>query len=104
VHDSGTLFRLALAHGPGGLSLRSAASWAGLTSVAQLSDVALRRRLRGAATWLGQIAGALLSQRSSSAAKLLSGRLPIVDGSSISHPGVIGTTWRLHAIFDRAMA
>jgi hypothetical protein len=64
VSDAATLLRLALAHGPGSLSLRSAAAWAGLTGVAQLSDVALRRRIRGAADWLGQIAGALLAQRS----------------------------------------
>jgi hypothetical protein len=59
VEDAETLLRLALAHGPGGLSLRSAAAWAGLTGVAHLSDVALRCRLRGAADWLGQIAGVL---------------------------------------------
>jgi len=66
VGDAATLLRLALVHGPGGLSLRSAAAWAGVSGVAQLSDVALRRRVRGAAEWLGQIAGALLSARSPS--------------------------------------
>ncbi len=45
VSDAATLLRLALAQGPGGLSLRSAAAWAGISGVAQLSDVALRRRL-----------------------------------------------------------
>lgn len=104
VGDAGTLLRLALAHGPGALSLRSAAAWAGLTGVAQLSDVALRRRLRGAADWLGQIAGALLSQRSSTAEGLLATRLRIVDGMSTSKAGDDGTTWRIHASFDPAAA
>ena len=34
VGDSATLLRLVLAHGPGGLSLRSAAVWAGSSGVA----------------------------------------------------------------------
>ena len=45
VSDAAILLRLALAHGSGGLSLRSAAAWAGISGVTQLSDVALRRRL-----------------------------------------------------------
>src|ERR687886_1580456 len=63
VRDGATLLRLAIAHGPGGLSLRSAASWAGVTGIARLSDLALRKRLRGCSEWLGQIAGALLHHR-----------------------------------------
>lgn len=104
VGDAGTLLRLALAHGPGALSLRSAAAWAGLTGVAQLSDVALRKRLRGAADWLGQIAGALLAQRSATIEGLPATRLRIVDGTSISRTGDDGTTWRIHASFDPATA
>ncbi len=106
VADAATLLRLALAHGPGGLSLRSAAAWAGLSGVAQLSDVALRRRLRGAATWLGQIAGALLATRVATATgdAVQHRRLRIVDGSSLSHPGADGTSWRLHAAYDPATA
>ena len=51
------------------------------------SDVALRRRLRGAADGLGQIAGALLSARLPSENAVRTERLRIVDGSSISHAG-----------------
>lgn len=103
VADGATLLRLALAHGPGGLSLRSAAGWAGVSGVAALSDVALRKRLRGAADWLGQVAGALLRTATVSAASVapLAGRLlRIVDGSSLSSPGATGTEWRLHADYD----
>lgn len=103
VADGATLLRLALAHGPGGLSLRSAAGWAGVSGVAALSDVALRKRLRGAADWLGQVAGALLRAAAGSAASVtpLAGRLlRIMDGSSLSSPGATGTEWRLHADYD----
>lgn len=104
MSDGATLLRLALAHGPGGLSLRSAAIWAGASGVAELSDVALRRRLRGAAGWLGQIAGALLTARLPSEHVVSTERLRIVDGSSISHAGADGTSWRLHAAYDPATA
>ena len=104
VGDAATLLRLALAHGPGGLSLRSAAAWAGVSGVAQLSDVALRRRLRGATAWLGQVAGALLSARAAAGDGVQHRRLRIVDGSSVSHPGADGTSWRLHAAYDPATA
>ena len=66
--------------------------------------MALRRGLRGAADWLGHIAGALLSQRSATAEALPTSRLRIVDGTSISRAGDDGTTWRIHASFDPATA
>ena len=102
VADAATLLRLALAHGPGGLSLRSAAAWAGLAGVASLSDVALRKRLRGAADWLGQIAGALLPRRSPGSAAFAGRRLRVVDSTSFSHPGARGTCWRVHAAYEPA--
>ncbi len=64
IADAATLLRLALAYGPGGMSLRSAAAWAAMNDVASLSDVALLKRLRGAADWLGGIAGALVDEAS----------------------------------------
>ncbi|RJG41534.1 hypothetical protein D3Y55_30795 [Mesorhizobium sp. DCY119] len=44
IQDEATLLRLALAYGPGGMSLRSAAAWAGLNDIANFSDVALLKR------------------------------------------------------------
>ncbi|NKJ38363.1 hypothetical protein FHT28_005114 [Rhizobium sp. SG570] len=70
VGDAATLLRLALAYGPGGMSLRSAAAWAGPNDVAAISDVALLKRLRGSADWLGDIAGALRVNVSEAAYKL----------------------------------
>ena len=104
VGDAATLLRLTLARGPGGLSFRSAAAWAGISGVAQLSDVALRRRLRDAGEWLGQIAGALLTARSPARDNAPGRRLPIMDGSCIGHAGADRTIWRLHAAYDPATA
>ncbi len=104
VGDSPTLLRLALAYGPGGMSLRSAAAWAGLNDVAMLSDVALLKRLRGSADWLGDIAGALLMNASGTESSTNARRLRIVDGNSISQPGSKDTDFRLHATYEPVQA
>lgn len=86
------------------MSLRSATAWAGLNGVAAISDVALLKRLRGSADWLGDIAGALLRKASDTGNAAVSRRLRIVDGSSISRPGSAGTDFRLHAAYEPALA
>ena len=108
IRSGDMLLRLALAYGPGGLSLRSAAAWAGASGLANMSDTAVMNRIRGAADWLGEIAGALLqrSRLPQNAARAVAGlanrRLRIVDGSVITQPGSQGADWRLHATFDPA--
>jgi hypothetical protein len=100
------LLRLALAYGPGGLSLRAAAAWAGASGLADLSDTAVMKRLRKAAPWLGEAAGALL--RRAAAAPPTPGPLPgrrlrIADGSMIIRPGG-APKWRLRATYDPVAA
>jgi Transposase DDE domain len=102
IRSAEALLRLALAYGPGGLSLRTAAAWAGVSGLADLSDTAVMNRLRRAAGWLGEIAGALL--RGAAAASAPPGPLPgrrlrIADGSMITGPGG-RSKWRLHAAYD----
>src|SRR4051812_32286108 len=46
IRSAEMLLRLALAYGPGGLSLRMAAAWAGVSGLADLSDTAVMKRLR----------------------------------------------------------
>src|SRR5918997_2190714 len=106
IRSAEMLLRLALAYGPGGLSLRSAATWAGVHGLADLSDTAVMKRLRKAADWLGEIAGALL--RRAAAAPPTPGPLPgrrlrIADGSMITGPGG-KPKWRLHATYDPVAA
>jgi hypothetical protein len=97
VTSAASLLRLALGYGACGLSLRLAAAWAEVAGVARLSDVALLNRLRGAADWLGEIVGALLSERlAASATTAGEYRLRLVDGTTLSHPGSRQTDWRLH--------
>src|SRR5215216_7844690 len=76
IRSAEALLRLALAYGPGGLSLRAAAAWAGISGLADLSDTAVMNRLRKAADWLGEIAGALLRGAAAAASATLDGPLP----------------------------
>lgn len=98
VRDGATMLRLALAYGPGGMSLRSAAAWAAGCGIAHLSDVGLLKRLKGADDWLSHVAASLLDAniRGRHAAR----RLRVVDGSVIRSSGKCGTNWRLHATYD----
>ena len=104
VRDGATLLRLALAYGPGGMSLRSAAAWAGGHDIAEISDVGLLKRLRGASDWLGHIAAVLLGAVSAEPDVSRKRKLRIVDGSIIRSPGEGRADWRLHATYDAAAA
>jgi Transposase DDE domain len=104
IRSAEGLLRLALAYGPGRLSLRSAAAWAAVAGLAALSDTALMNRLRRAAAWLGEVAGALLHRRlgaPSTPGPLPGRRLRIADASTIVAPGG-APAWRLHATYDPA--
>ena len=97
VKDAPSLLRLALGYGACGLSLRGAAAWAEVGAVAQLSDVALLNRLRGAAYWLRQIVAAILSARLPEPAGAGDERRwRLVDATTLSCPGSRKTDWRVH--------
>lgn len=102
IRSGEALLRLAVAWGPGDLSLRQAAAWAGVSGIADLCDSALLRRLRKAADWLETLVQAVLHARAPAAQVLGAGRrlIRLVDGSTF---GVVGSDkpgWRLHAGFD----
>lgn len=101
VADGATLLRLALARGPGGLSLRDTAAWASRIGLAQISNPGVKYRLDKAAEFLRGLMQALLLARSGAPSLLWPGRcLRMVDGTCISKPGSSGTDWRVHAVFD----
>jgi len=107
VRDAKTLVRLALAYGGGPASLQTVSAWAAGGGIAQLSKVALMKRLAAAADLLFAVAGRLLVQRSKVPMSRLVSRLGsrplrLVDASCISKPGSVGTDWRLHAMLDPA--
>ena len=95
------LLRLAMVYGACGYSLRQTAAWAETARIAKLSDVAVLKRLRKAAPWLGKILMAQLAHRTQTRVRAHSGlRIRLVDASCISKPGSKGTDWRLHLGLD----
>jgi IS4 transposase len=103
VANADGLLRLALAYGFCGLTLRQTAAWAQVAGVADISDVALLKRLRGASDWLGHLLALKLAERAHpppAAPRNFS--LRIVDATTISRPGSAGTDWRIHLEFDVA--
>jgi hypothetical protein len=95
------LLRLALAHGPGGMSLRDAAGWAGLLGLASLSNPAVKYRLDKSVDFLAAVTDHLLAARSASQALHWPGRtIRVADGTCISKPGSKGTDWRVHGVYD----
>jgi hypothetical protein len=94
------LLRLALAHGPGGLSLREAAAWAGILGET-MTNPAVKYRLDNSVDFLGAILAHLLAAQSGSQCVHWPTRIiRLADGTSISQPGSKGTDWRVHGVYD----
>jgi hypothetical protein len=103
IKTGAALLRLALAHGPGGMSLRDAAGWAGMLGLASLSNPAVKYRLDHSVDFLKAVTEHLLAARSASQALHWPGRtMRLADGTCISRPGSKGTDWRVHGVYDLA--
>jgi hypothetical protein len=101
VKTGAELLRLALARGPGGLSLRETAAWSGLLGLAKLSNPAVKYRLDQAAGCIEAVVEQVLAAKAGAGAPCWRGRsLRLADGTSLSQPGSVGTDWRVHAMFD----
>src|SRR5262249_14877006 len=103
VKDVASLFRLAMAYGGCGMSLRDTCAWAEALKLACLSEPSLMERLCKAAPWLGDIVAALIAQQATVPAKRWAGyRLRAIDATAICQPGADRTSWRLHVGYDLA--
>jgi len=100
VRSAEDLLHLALLYGPGGLSLRSVASYATEAGIADLCDVSLLARLRNAGDFLADVLNHLLAARLGEAPADGQLQLSLVDGSTVSLPGSTGSDWRLHARYE----
>ena len=101
VDSASSLLRLCLAYGFCGMTLRQTAAWAQVAQVANLSNVALLKRLRAAGPWLGWLVGVKLAERASPP-PVTTHRLRLFDATTVSRPGSTGTDWRIHLGFDAA--
>jgi hypothetical protein len=95
------LLRLALARGPGGLSLSETAAWATMLGYPAMSDPGIKYRLDRAPGFLNAVITSQLAAKSPGASVRWSGRiLRACDGSCIRERGSTSTDWRVHAVYD----
>jgi len=101
IADGTTLLRLALARGPGGLSLNQTAAWAAMTGLTSLSDPGVKYRLDQSVDFLKAITEQLVAANAGTTRLHWPGRsLRAVDGSCIMQHASKGYDWRIHAGFD----
>lgn len=102
IQSAETLLRLALVYAYTDRSMRETVAWAEAAGLARMSDVALLKRLRNCGTWLGQLIASKLAERGGRMAgsQTRTGRVRLVDATSLSLPGSQGTDRRIHLGLD----
>jgi hypothetical protein len=95
-----TLLRVLLLHVGGGFSLRETVVRARAAHWADLSDVALLKRLRKSKAWLYQLCCALWRERGVHPEPAAAPALRLLDSTLVQEPGQTGSLWRLHYSFQ----
>ena len=99
VKSAWDLLRMALAYSLCDWSFRLVGVWATVLGLGNLSDVAVRKRLRRARAFMSQLVGEWLLHRRTQLARRPA-RVRLIDATTASQPGSQGTDWRLHLSFD----
>jgi hypothetical protein len=101
IRTGAQLLRLAFGYAVLDLSLRSTAAWARTQGIADMSDVAVYKRLSAAPPFLEELLRRLLQRRVAlPRVGALPWRVRIVDSTTVSAPGSNGADWRIHASYD----
>jgi len=101
VKSGCALLRIALARGPGGLSLKETAAWSSQLGLGELSGPGMKKLLDRSVSFLNAVMHSQLVGQSPGKPVRWDGRcLRCGDGTSISKPGSKGTDWRVHAVYD----
>lgn len=93
------LLRLALLYALG-FSLRLVGVWGVLQDWVAMSDVAILKRLRRCAPWLGVLLGQMLQAQRIRLPVRTGIRLRLVDATTVQEPGSQGADWRVHLSLD----
>ncbi len=97
IANADCLLQLILMHTAAGLSLRQTVVRAREQSIADISDVALLKRLRSSEAWLRSLTSHLTEiNQMSILKKLPTRRLRVVDATTVQEQGGAGTDWRVH--------
>jgi hypothetical protein len=98
IPNADCLLQLILMHTATGLSLRQTVVRAREQSIADISDVALLKRLRSSEPWLRSLTSHLTEINQADLLQRLStqGRIRVVDATTVQEQGGAGTDWRVH--------
>lgn len=98
IKDPTQLLRVMLMHLADGCGLRETAARAKLAGLADVSDVAILKRLKGCGAWFEWMAQGLRLHIATQVTDAIppGRRLRAVDGTMVSEPGETGSRWRLH--------
>jgi len=88
--------RVLLLHVAGGYSLRETAVRARLGNVANLSDVAILKRLRKSKDWFRQLCLKLFKDRGVPLGRSGGKQMRVFDATAVKEPGKTGSVWRIH--------
>src|SRR5208337_927560 len=88
--------RVLLMHLGCGFSLRETIVRAKRARLADLSDVALLKRLRKSKAWLRQLCCSLFAERALASPPAGPANLRLIDATLVSEPGKTGSQWRIH--------
>lgn len=103
IKSANVLIQILLIHLVDGCSLRETVTRAKQANLAELSDVALLKRLKGASDWFQWMSVELIKRKGISITPpkwLENYQVKSVDASVITEPGSTGTDWRLHYCMD----
>jgi len=98
IASADRLLRLILMHTATGLSLRQTVVRAREQSIADISDVALLKRLRSSEKWLRSLTAQMTGLSNAGMVNRLSlqRRIRVVDATTVQEQGGAGTDWRVH--------
>ncbi len=98
VASADRLLQLILMHTATGLSLRQTVVRAREQNIADISDVALLKRLRSSEAWLRSLTAQMIDFEDAGIIRRLSQRrrIRVVDATTVEEQGGAGTDWRVH--------
>lgn len=96
--DEEAVMRTLLLHVANGYSLRETVTRAKLSGLAEVTDVALLKRLQCSESWFKSLCMSLLKERGIDVDKATHNkiRMRVVDGTIVKEPGKTGSEWRVH--------
>ncbi len=92
----GKLLRILMVHLACGYSLRETVVRARQAQLAELSDVALLKRLRKCKDWLYSLCVALFRERGLDLGAVGQREFRLIDATMVKEPGKTGSLWRVH--------